>query len=148
LALLKLLRDQAPEIRSILNKNNIYDREEAKILQALFVPPDKLDVGILADIARQIIASVPIAEKLEKKVIQRVVSIEEMIGNLSERINKTLKMSFKDFSGMKKEEKVNVIVSFLAMLELVKRGILSVTQHQDFADIEMESTKISTPTYS
>jgi segregation and condensation protein A len=112
------------------------------------VPPKQIDVNLLADIAKQIIASVPIAEKLEKKVIQRVVSIEEMIGNLSERINKTLKMSFRDFSGMKKEEKVNVIVSFLAMLELVKRGIVNVTQHQDFADIEMESTTVSTPTYS
>lgn len=148
LALLKLLRDQAPEIRAIFNKNNIFEREESKLIEALFVPPEKLTLSELADCAKQIIASVPIAQKLEKKTIQKVVSIEEMIGDLTERIQKTLKLSFKEYSGLKREEKVNVIVSFLAMLELVKRGIVNVTQHQDFADIEIESTSVSTPTYS
>ena len=44
-----------------------------------------------------------------------------MISNLTERITAGLKMSFKEFS-KDKEGKINVIVSFLAMLELVKQG--------------------------
>jgi chromatin segregation and condensation protein Rec8/ScpA/Scc1 (kleisin family) len=62
-----------------------------------------------------------------------------MMDNLSERITKSLKMSFKDFSGHGKAEKVNVIVSFLAMLELVKQGIIHVKQEADFSDIEIET---------
>ena len=56
-------------------------------------------------------------------------------------------MSFKDFSGHGKAEKVNVIVSFLAMLELVKQGIINVRQDADFHDIHMETETIGVPRY-
>jgi chromatin segregation and condensation protein Rec8/ScpA/Scc1 (kleisin family) len=56
-------------------------------------------------------------------------------------------MSFEEFSGIGKEEKVNVIVSFLAMLELVKQGIVSVTQNKHFSDITIETDNIETPEY-
>ena len=74
-----------------------------------------------------------------------------MIGKLSEKIEKNLKMSFHSFSSMKntvtKEEKINVIISFLAMLELVKRGAMRVKQDKNFDNIEMETDKIITPNY-
>jgi chromatin segregation and condensation protein Rec8/ScpA/Scc1 (kleisin family) len=38
-------------------------------------------------------------------------------------------------------------VSFLAMLELVKQGIISVTQDKHFSDITMETDNIGTPKY-
>ena len=56
-------------------------------------------------------------------------------------------MSFKDFAGVGKEEKVNVIVSFLAMLELVKQGIIAVTQGENDDDIQIETKVLDTPNY-
>ena len=41
-----------------------------------------------------------------------------------------------------------VIVSFLAMLELVKRGILDVEQDARFADITMRTDNVQTPRYT
>jgi chromatin segregation and condensation protein Rec8/ScpA/Scc1 (kleisin family) len=80
-----------------------------------------------------------------------------MVNKLTERIKNNLKTSFsdfakastdkKDFSGMGKMEKVNVIVSFLAMLELVKQGLVRVNQSKHFEDISIESENISIPTY-
>ena len=48
-----------------------------------------------------------------------------------------MKMSFKDFAGkiVTREEKVFAIVGFLAMLELVRNGILEALQENDFSDI-------------
>jgi chromatin segregation and condensation protein Rec8/ScpA/Scc1 (kleisin family) len=57
-------------------------------------------------------------------------------------------MSFHNFSNFGKQEKVNVIVSFLAMLELVKQGIINVTQDKHFDDIQMESHKVDVPHYN
>jgi len=59
-----------------------------------------------------------------------------------------MKTSFRDFSKMGKSERVNVVVSFLAMLELVKQGMIDVVQKKQFDDISMESNKVSTPNYS
>jgi chromatin segregation and condensation protein Rec8/ScpA/Scc1 (kleisin family) len=56
-------------------------------------------------------------------------------------------MSFKDFSGAGKKEKVEIVVSFLALLELVKRGIVKVEQEKHFSDILMESGAVDIPHY-
>ena len=76
--------------------------------------------------------------------MKTVISIEEMIDKLTERIKTTLKMSFRDFNGKAatREEKVVVIVGFLAMLELVRQGILSVAQENNFEDIIIEKQEI------
>jgi len=55
-------------------------------------------------------------------------------------------MSFKAFSGGFGDKK-NVIVSFLAMLELVKQQDIIVEQNGSYEDITCEVTTIKTPTY-
>jgi chromatin segregation and condensation protein Rec8/ScpA/Scc1 (kleisin family) len=68
-----------------------------------------------------------------------------MITKLSERITKAGKMSFKDF---KHKDKVSMIVGFLAMLELVKRGAIRVSQERaGEIEIEREEDKVGVPTY-
>ncbi len=57
-------------------------------------------------------------------------------------------MNFKDFARIGKEDKINVIISFLAMLELVKQGVIEVMQENQFEDIKMQTQEISTPKYS
>ena len=56
-------------------------------------------------------------------------------------------MSFKQFTAEHKGEKVGVIVSFLAMLELVKDGVLHVSQEKEFDDIQMETKEVGVPRY-
>ena len=71
-----------------------------------------------------------------------------MIDNLAKRIQASLKMSFNEFSKMGKTDRVNVVVSFLAMLELVKQGAIEVVQDRHFADIKMESRDVGVPRYN
>jgi len=80
--------------------------------------------------------------------VRKVMSLEEMIVNLTERITSSAKMSFKDFAGVGKQERVHVIVSFLAMLELVKQGVVDVTQDAHFQDITIETQAVGVPRYN
>jgi chromatin segregation and condensation protein Rec8/ScpA/Scc1 (kleisin family) len=75
------------------------------------------------------------------------MSLEEMISTMATRISRAFTMSFKEFSqkGKGEEARHHVIVSFLALLELVKQGIIKATQEGD--DIHMESDAVSTPRY-
>jgi segregation and condensation protein A len=116
-----------------------YLRLPSKEKIVVFAPDKNTSVARLHETIRQVIHAIPKKEFVPKAVVQKVISLEEMMDNLSERITKSLKMSFKDFSGHGKAEKVNVIVSFLAMLELVKQGIIHVKQEADFSDIEIET---------
>jgi chromatin segregation and condensation protein Rec8/ScpA/Scc1 (kleisin family) len=61
---------------------------------------------------------------------------------LAKRIETTMKMNFKDLSGVGKavtrEERVVVIVGFLAMLEMVRQGMIDAIQEIDGGDIIIE----------
>jgi chromatin segregation and condensation protein Rec8/ScpA/Scc1 (kleisin family) len=83
--------------------------------------------------------------ELPKVSVRKIISIEEMIERLAKRVTTALRLSFKEFVG--KGEKTEVIVGFLAMLELVKQGILNATQEQKHGDITLHSDAPSTPSY-
>jgi len=94
-----------------------------------------------------VLTQMPKKEIVPKGVVKKVVSLEEMIDSLTKRIKKNIKMTFNEFSKKGKTDRVNVVVSFLAMLELVKQGALMVKQHQDFGDIDMENLDTGVPHY-
>src|SRR3989344_1953040 len=146
LALLQILRGQTGIISEIWGKSIIYRREDSSEIHIVFSPPESLDRNAMTALIRDIISRIPKGEELEQKIVQKVISLDEMIESLAERIQSNLQLSFREFSKMEREEKVGVIVSFLAMLELVRRGAMSVKQHSDFGDIEMESIEASVPT--
>lgn len=124
-----------------------YVRLPSKEKIIVFTPDKNMSVSRIQETIRAVIAGMPKKEFVPKAIVEKVISLEEMMDSLSERITKSMKMSFKDFAGVGKAEKVNVIVSFLAMLELVKQGIIQVRQDKDFHDIEIQTNSISTPMY-
>ena len=148
LAVLKLLREQAKEIEKIYGRTVIYSREEGANRVVVFAPAPNVSTEILSQALQDLIERTPIVEKLSEKIVQKVISLEEMIDRLHSRINSALSMSFREFSGLGKEDRISVVVSFLAMLELVKRGVVQVTQSSIFEDIRIETTNPSTPTYN
>ena len=96
---------------------------------------------------KDLVNRLPKKENLPKHIVQKVISLEEMIANLTTRITTSLRMSFKQFTAEHKGEKVGIIVSFLAMLELVKEGIVQVNQEKEFDDIVMETKEVGVPRY-
>ncbi|MEK7080935.1 MAG: hypothetical protein AAB902_00875, partial [Patescibacteria group bacterium] len=101
----------------------------------VFLPDDQITKDSMMTFARNALGAMPKKVFLPKVEVRQVVSIEEMIDKLTERIKKTLKMNFKDFSGngkgITREEKITVIIGFLAVLELVKQGIVEAVQENE-----------------
>ncbi len=120
-------------------------RERA--VEPTFAPPAGFSATLLCEAMRSVLASLPKVEKLTRTTIAKVISLEEMIGNLKDRVTTALRMSFKDFSHGHKAEKVHIIVSFLALLELVKQGFVSATQGEKHGDIVMETENLGVPRY-
>ncbi|MEK7668988.1 MAG: ScpA family protein [Patescibacteria group bacterium] len=136
--------------------NFLYFARENKKANVVFSPTSDISLSSLKSALAEVLKNMPQKiEKLPKVVVQKIISLEEMIDKLTERIKTSIKMSFKNFShstssgraGMEKEEKINIIVGFLAMLELVKRGAVRASQEEHFKDIEIESEELGTPNY-
>ena len=113
----------------------------------IFSPDSYFSIVSASKFIREILKNLPKPEKLARAVVEKVISLEETIENLAQRVNTCLKMSFHEFAKVGSEKKVNVIVGFLAMLELVKQGVIAVTQDKNFGDIEMETENLGVPKY-
>lgn len=142
------IKNASVHISKMFGEDMIFMPSQARAREPLFSPDESMTIPALATAIANIIRSLPKKELLPKAIVQKVISLEETITRLTERVTKGLRMSFKEFSNMGKEEKVNVIVSFLAMLELVKQGVIHVTQETTGADIQMETKEVGVPHYT
>lgn len=147
LKIYKRIRDLSLHIKERFGKEIIFEKNQTRQYDPVFSPDESMTVPGLLNSIRNVLVNLPKKEALPKAVVRKVISLEEMIGDLTERIKQSLKMSFKEFAGVGKHEKVHVIVGFLAMLELVKQGVVSVSQEKGFDDIHMETSEISVPRY-
>ncbi len=142
------IKDASIHVKSLFGLQITFQPAKQRATEPVFSPDESMNLINLAQAIKDIIKSLPKKEVVPKAVIRQVVSLEEMIDSLTKRITQGLKMKFSDFSGVHKQEKVNVIVSFLAMLELVKQGIIQVSQEKNFGDIDMETNTIGVPKYN
>ena len=125
-------------------------------LEPLYIPDPSVTPSGLRGAAQMLIDGFPSTLVLPKVEVKKIISLEDMIDKLAVRIQSAFKMSFKEFVGTSKSDfpsksdllvRQTVIVSFLALLELVKQGIIKAEQDANHGDITLESHAVSTPNY-
>lgn len=147
LKLYQKIKELSLGIKKIFGQNIIFAPLVKKI-NPIFSPDENITLANLLASAREVIRNLPKNESLPKAIVKKVISLEEVIENLAERVKTGLNIRFKDFAQIGKEDKINIIVSFLAMLELVKQGLIEVVQEKQFEDIQMQTQEIGIPKYS
>ena len=135
----KLVKDAALLLAErFKNRNSLYTRAPFVAVAPSFLPPSKpLDLSRLLGILKSVLETIPVKQELPQKTVIKLISIEEKIKELERRIADGIVKTFEDFVGDKKE-KYDVIVSFLAMLELVKLGTIAAEQSLPFHGIQIE----------
>lgn len=147
LILHKKFKDLSVKLGKMFGKNIIFTKKPSYLNTIYFSPDKNTTISSMRNFIAKVLENMPKVEVLPKTLVKKVISLEEAIFSLTERITSSLKMSFNDFSQIGKVEKVSVIVNFLAMLELVKQGIINVKQEGVWSDIEMETNTLGTPKY-
>jgi segregation and condensation protein A len=146
LKIYKRIKEVGVYVKKMFGENILFFPNTRKS-EPVFSPDSSMTKENISKAIYDVIKNLPKFEVKPQMKVTKVVSLEEMITSLTDRVRSSLKMSFKDFSGMGKAEKVNVIISFLAMLELVKEGIIEVEQNNKFEDIHMETKSVGVPSY-
>ncbi len=144
---LKQVREHAVYVKKLFGAEMLFPKGQSRTREIIFAPTEEVRTESIFESMKEVIARFPKKITLPKILIKKVVSLEEVMSRLADRITTNLKMSFREFAGVGKEEKIMVIVSFLAMLELIKQGVLAVTQESHGADIHMETGALATPEY-
>lgn len=145
LRLYKLFTLQSIKVKSMFGKKMIFMPLERKIDTLVFLPDEQITKESMMTLVHSVMGAMPKKTFLPSVEVKKIISIEEMIDKLTERIQNSIKMNFKDFTGTggTREEKITVIVGFLAMLELVRNGILHAVQENNSADIIIEKRELN-----
>lgn len=105
----------------------------------LFSPPKKLKASDLKMVFKDLLGRVKPPEKLEEEKLERKINIEDKIKAIQELALNRLKTSFSKIAKDAKS-KIEVIITFLAMLELIKQRDIAVDQRGLFEEITISKT--------
>lgn len=159
LPMLKLTDDEEEEIEDLTEKLKEYKKfKEASLkigqmdklkrvslsregyfgVKSFFYPPEKLNIFDLKKHFQLILKEIPLVEKLEEELVREVITLEEKINDLQKFLTAKIETSFSEIVASA-SEKVEVIISFLAMLEMVKQKMIWVEQGNLFSEIKLKN---------
>lgn len=143
LSLYKIIKDVSVKVRENFGQQIFHAPLDRNFNEVIFSPDKNITIANMANLVNEVLQNTPKkAEPLPEVEIKKVMSIDEMINSLTDRIQDAMNLSFRDFTkshggGDHREVKVHVIVSFLAMLELVREGVIDVIQNNHFEDMSI-----------
>jgi segregation and condensation protein A len=138
LAEYKRFRELAGDVRKLdVAHRRILTREAYQGMKAVFYPPLNLTRDTLCDAFAAVLAAIPKIEKLAEEKIKKIVSLEDTIKHIRLFLQENIQKAFSDIT-KGAHEKVDIIVSFLAILELARQRFVELEQIQPFEDITIK----------
>lgn len=138
LAEYKKFKEASLKLGEIAEKKRIaYSREIFSGVKSIFYPPEDLNVYDLKKYFQAILTEIPVIEKLEQEIVSEVMTLEQKIDDLQNFLRQKIETSFSELTA-NATDKIEVIVSFLAVLEMVKQRIVAVEQGELFKEIKLK----------
>lgn len=107
-----------------------------------FWPDPNITGEVLRDSVGKVLDSLKELDNLPKAKIREAISIQEKIADLQGKLSSQIETKLSDLiSGAKNKEEV--IITFLALLELVKQRMFSIDQDELFTDITIRKYTMS-----
>ncbi|EKE19337.1 MAG: Chromosome segregation and condensation protein ScpA, partial [uncultured bacterium] len=117
LAEYKKFKDAARKLAELFESKRIsFSREGFSGLGVVFYPPENIVADDLKNAFSKVLGEIPVVEKLEEEMVKEILTLEEKILHLQETLREKVQTSFSQLVANAKD-KVEVVVSFLAMLE-------------------------------
>jgi len=113
-----------------------FDRRAILASAHLFSPPKRLTAAVLGEVFNEIIKNIQPLELLEEQSLEQAINIEDKILAIQQILLEKIKVSFNHILAGAKN-KTEIIVSFLALLELIKQRGVIVMQGDLFGEIEI-----------
>lgn len=137
LKIYQLFRDTAARLGTLFEtSHSAATRDSFLEKEAVFYPPKDVTKEVLREYFVSVLGEIPLFEELPEKELEMIVTLEEKITSLQETLKDKVESSFAEVISTA-QNRVEVIISFLAMLELIKQRFIYVEQHQFFSHIKI-----------
>lgn len=139
-------RDAGLVLKQQFNTQPLYEPEYRPPRDPLFLPDEYCTLDSLTQSMQRVLHDLPKSDPKPTATVRPTISLEEMMGKLQTRIEQQIQTRFSEIRTTETDQK-NVIVGFLAILELFKQGDLIISQSKRFDDITLELKRVPTPRY-
>lgn len=112
------------------------------LIEREFLPPKGFKTSDMVEILQNILSRLAPVIALPKTRLEKAVSLQEKIAHIQEIITEQARLTFHQLlhsAGSRTE----IIITFLALLELVKQKAIVVQQERAFGDITLKKTNFS-----
>ncbi|MBI5457219.1 segregation/condensation protein A [Candidatus Kaiserbacteria bacterium] len=144
LARYAVIRKSAKLLRKTWGSNPLLLAYRAPLREPIFRPGNAA-LGTVAGAAMRLVSILPKPEALAQAAVAPILALEDVIKSVRTRLVSAIRTTFREMT--KSRDRHEVIVYFLAMLELVRSGSASVTQERLFEDITIELENTTAPRY-
>ncbi|MCI0532975.1 segregation/condensation protein A [bacterium] len=144
------IRELAHFVRERYGRTPIFPRRAIPMGEPVFSPHPRIQKETLLAAVRAVLENMPREDSIPQAVVKKIVRLEDIMENLAARVQKGLHVKWSELKtgGMEdKNDKIKIIMHFLALLELIRRGIIAARQDSPGGDIAMESGSLETPHY-
>jgi len=138
---LKVYKDfleAAKKVESLLRERHfMFAREFNKkslLEEKFFYPPKNVTAHVLRQAFKELAGRLQAEEELEEETLTKVVNIEEKMSLIQSLLKRLENLKFSHLLEQAKS-RMEIVVSFLAMLELIKQRAVVVNQAELFTDI-------------
>ncbi|MFH2063398.1 MAG: ScpA family protein [bacterium] len=122
--------------RMVGRRRFMYVHDKLPSVEIGFSPPKRLTMPQMREMFAAVAKRLEPIVRVERQALERVVSIHDKIRQIREMFSRTKQLSFRSLV-QDSSSRLEVIVSFLALLELVKQRSVKVDQSERFDDIKI-----------
>lgn len=144
LARYAIIRKSAKVLRSIWGKSPLLLAHRAPLRTPVFSPGNTA-LRAITSAALRLVSILPKPEAMAQAAVAPILALEDVITSVRTRLVTAIRASFRELT--KSRDRGDVIVYFLATLELVRMGSASATQNRLFEDITIELENAAAPHY-
>ncbi len=105
---------------------------------SLFKPPEQISPDNLKQIFEDILKRMPKEEKTSEKLLEKTITLEEKMEQITNSLKQQQELTFTQILENSKS-RLELVVTFLSILELIKQQIVRVTQTKLFEPIKIIS---------
>lgn len=138
------IKEASKKIGSLFLVSPLFHTKHIPAYIPVFTPDSSVTKTLLRECITTLLHELPKQESHPEAHVKRTLDIKDVIESLVERVRNQMKIPFSSLISDKEisERKSLIVVHFLALLELMKHGTLSVGQNEEFGEIMIESQNI------
>ncbi len=144
LKLLAQYREAGKDLRKLMRRKHFsFGREMPSVFSVTFYPPENVTAKVLQAHMRRIVDEIRTfyeKQQYAEATLEKVVSLEERIRDLMKLVEGALEKRFHEAVGSA-ASKMEIIVTFIAMLELIKQQLVAVEQQGLFGEIVIRKSQ-------